>query len=1065
MKPEAAPFTKITHPLFTGVLPRNRLFAFLDTGLRRSAMWVSGPPGSGKTVLVSSYLKARSLPCLWYQVDCQDADAATFFYYMGIAAKKASPRTKRPLPLLTPEYLPGLPVFTRHYFEDLYSRLKSPYCIVFDNYQDAPVDAQIHEALREGLEVLPAGVKIIFISRGEPPGTLSRMEANGHLKVLGWDELALTVDESEEIIRFKLKEKLSSDVARKLHEMTKGWVACLTLMIEKVKKGVFEPGQMKAVAEDTIFEYFSTEILEKLGSDVRGFLLKTALMPIMDARMAERLTGAGNAGRILSGLYRNNYFTERRAHASLVYQYHPLFREFLLSRAKDSFVDDLPLLKKKAAVILYEAEWFEDAFGLFRDCSEWEWINRLVMERGQSLITQGRGAVLEDWIKSLPTDMLDNGPWLQYYLGLCGMPRNPGESRAHLEKAFLIFRKQKDAAGVFLTWAGIVDSCIFGLDNLKLLDEWIPRLKQIMRSFGGFPPGEIETRVASSMFMALIHRQPQHPEIETWGTRALTLSDQSGDMRLKALTLSNYAFHEMNSGILEEAAIVLDSCRRFTESNETTPLTVLTMKWVEAMYLTYTADNKQCMKVVQGGLDLSASTGAFIMDFLLMGQGALSALDAGDFKNADRLVGRMTYLSGSDPLTGKGYYRFLLAYNAVLHKDFKQAAVHVDIALKQAEVTGFPLAESFCHIEYAQVMHELKEYKKALHHLKKAYKIAKLIRYRYMEFICLLTDALFAFDRETEKAGLALLRKGMALGRECGFINTYTLRPDIAASLCSKALQAGIETEYVQALIKKRNLLPDAPPLDIEDWPWPVKVYTLGRFSLVKDGSPVRFSRKAQQRPIAVLKALITLGGREVSEEKLTDILWPEAEADSSHKAFAIALHRLRRLMGVEKAISFSNGRVTLDARYCWVDIWAFERILGKADDALKNNKTEKAIQSIERAVAMYHGPCCTDDSLPIAEALRERLKNKFLKYVKQLGRLYEERGEFEKAIDPFEKGITTDPFAEELYQRIMLCHRRLGHRTEALAVYDRLKKTFKAIPGFEPSPETKEIYKALASK
>jgi len=1028
-------------------------------------MWVSGPPGSGKTVLISSYLEARSLPCLWYQVDCQDADAATFFYYMGLAAKKASSRTKRPLPLLTPEYLPGLPVFTRRYFEDLYSRLKTPYCIVFDNYQDAPVGGQFHGVLSEGLEVLPAGVTVIFISRGAPSGTLARMEANGRLKVLGWDELALTLDESEEIIRFKLKEKQSSDLARELHGRTKGWMAGLILMIEKTKKGVFEPGQMKAVAEDTIFEYFSSEILEKLGSDVRGFLLKTAILPIMDAHMAECLTGAGNAGRILSGLYRNNYFTERRAHASLVYQYHPLFREFLLSRAKAYLVDEFPLLKKKASVILYEAERFEDAFGLFRDCSEWKWIIRMVMERGQSLIKQGRGQVIEAWITSLPKDLLDNDPWLQYYLAICRMPRNPGKSRAHLEKAFLIFRKRKDAAGAYMTWAEIVDSCIFGLSNLKLLDEWIPRLKQLMRSLGGGLPGEIETRVASSMFMALIHRQPQHPDIGSWGTRALALSDQSGDKRLRALTLSNYAFHEMNSGSLEEAALVLDSCKRFTESNEATPLAVLTMKWVEAMYLTYTADNEQCMKVVQSGLDLSASTGVFIMDFLLLGQGALSALDAGDFKNADKLFGRMTYLSVSDPLTGKGYYRFLLAYNALLHKDFNQAAVHVDAALKQAEVTGFPLAESFCHIEYAQVLHELKEHKKSLHHLKEAFRIAKLIRYRYMEFICLLTDALFTFDGGREKAGLALLRKGMALGRECGFINTYTLRPDLVAGLCCKALQAGIETEYVQTLIKKRNLLPDAAPLDIEAWSWAVKVYTLGRFSLVKEGSPVRFSRKAQQRPIAMLKALIMLGGREVPEEKLTDILWPEAEADSSHKAFAIALHRLRRLLGIEKAISLSNGRVTLDARYCWVDIWAFERILGKADDALKNDKTEKAIQSIERALALYHGPCCADDSVPIAEDIRERLKNKFFKYVKQLGRLYEERGEFEKAIDLLERGIATDPFAEELYQRLMLCHRRLGHRNEALVVYDRLKKTFAAIPDFEPSPETKEIYKALTSK
>jgi ATP/maltotriose-dependent transcriptional regulator MalT len=115
--------SKITLPIFVGVYPRNRLFVLLDRMRKQPVIWISGPPGCGKTTLIASYLQTRKIPCLWYQIDEGDADPATFFYYLGQAAKRAAPRKKKNPPLLTPEYLQGISTFTFRYFEELYSRL------------------------------------------------------------------------------------------------------------------------------------------------------------------------------------------------------------------------------------------------------------------------------------------------------------------------------------------------------------------------------------------------------------------------------------------------------------------------------------------------------------------------------------------------------------------------------------------------------------------------------------------------------------------------------------------------------------------------------------------------------------------------------------------------------------------------------------------------------------------------------------------------------------------------------------------------------------------------------
>jgi len=62
-----ASLAKTTRPTFSGVLPRERLFQMLDEAREHWAVWLTGPPGCGKTTLAASYLEDRKLTSLWYQ--------------------------------------------------------------------------------------------------------------------------------------------------------------------------------------------------------------------------------------------------------------------------------------------------------------------------------------------------------------------------------------------------------------------------------------------------------------------------------------------------------------------------------------------------------------------------------------------------------------------------------------------------------------------------------------------------------------------------------------------------------------------------------------------------------------------------------------------------------------------------------------------------------------------------------------------------------------------------------------------------------------------------------------
>ncbi len=95
------PLAKITGPMpsKTTVI-RQRLFRKVDQARKSPVIWITGPPGSGKTTLVASYIRNRSLPGIWYQIDAGDADPATFFYYLKLAVDRTAKRRHPSLPLL-----------------------------------------------------------------------------------------------------------------------------------------------------------------------------------------------------------------------------------------------------------------------------------------------------------------------------------------------------------------------------------------------------------------------------------------------------------------------------------------------------------------------------------------------------------------------------------------------------------------------------------------------------------------------------------------------------------------------------------------------------------------------------------------------------------------------------------------------------------------------------------------------------------------------------------------------------------------------------------------------------
>jgi two-component SAPR family response regulator len=283
------------------------------------------------------------------------------------------------------------------------------------------------------------------------------------------------------------------------------------------------------------------------------------------------------------------------------------------------------------------------------------------------------------------------------------------------------------------------------------------------------------------------------------------------------------------------------------------------------------------------------------------------------------------------------------------------------------------------------------------------------------------------------------------------------------AKLCVEALKRHIEPDYVRSLVVEHRLVPQTPPTDVPGWPWPVRMITLGCFRLEKCGEPVPSSRKAQQRPLAMLKYLVARGGRNIPAYEIEEVLWPDADGDAASNAFSTTLHRLRKLLGNDDAVRYAEAALSLDEFLVWVDVPALERCCLQVERILAGPCAAADLQPLrDTLVALYPGPFLPGELSAWAIPLRERLQARFFITLGALAHAFEKLGSLEDAAQCCRYGLTLDPLVESFYCPLIRITFYQGRKSEALQLYERCRTLLDSELGLTPSEMLESVKKSL---
>jgi LuxR family transcriptional regulator, maltose regulon positive regulatory protein len=363
---------------------------------------VSAPPGSGKTVLLRSWIREAGLAerAAWVPMGRDERDPQRLWLSVLGALRQTIPGSTLVRVLTAAPDLDGW-AMTERLLTDL-APLEDRIWLVIDDLHELGA-----EEARRQLELLvmraPPQLRFVLATRHDVRLGLHRLRLEGELTEIREADLRFTVAEAREMFD-AAGVALPDSAVMMLHERTEGWAAGLRLAALSLA-GHPDPERFAAEfsgTERTVAEYLLAEVLERQPGEVRRLLLRTSGLERVNGELADLLTGASGGERVLQDLEEANAFVVTLDAARSWFRYHHLFADLLQLELRRTQPEEVAALHELAAGWLAGHGYPVEAIRHAQAARDWGLAARLLADHWPGLYLGGRTATIHALLAGFP---------------------------------------------------------------------------------------------------------------------------------------------------------------------------------------------------------------------------------------------------------------------------------------------------------------------------------------------------------------------------------------------------------------------------------------------------------------------------------------------------------------------------------------------------------------------------------------------------------------------------------------------------------------------------------------
>ncbi|WP_170069313.1 BTAD domain-containing putative transcriptional regulator [Marinobacterium halophilum] len=1046
----------------TNIIRRDRLLNPLNE-TSAPLITLAAPAGAGKTTLIAHWLELQAQPYIWLQLSSQDNNPATFFDRLSHAVQQSTPPQHWNLPPLPDSAAPLPDAFGNTLFSALIEQSNQPLTLVLDDYHTLTQDASLHTLLNDVIQTQASPFRCILISRNNDYGHFIRLKAHQQLLHFSGPDLRFTRDETRQFLAETTDIELPEVSLHKLDTQLGGWAAGLKLITKAAGNNLLAQLTVQPPAAQSslhgwqtdIHAYFAKEVMAGLSNQEIKLLLITSFTPFTNAPIAVSLSKLTDAGQLLTSLHGRNLFIEHISDTNTAYQYHPLFHDYLQHEARHRFTQrQYRALGLRSARQLNAHGFPEHAIDLFLSLKAYRQARTAIKQHANKLITEGQVRRVSQWLAQIPTQLVIEDPLTLLLLGQCCLLTNSdGALDSLLATADTFLHQEMYAAAIqaygkylqAVTISGIdyraVDTCMIKLD--PLLPNNDPQIQAAL------------AEIASTVLFALSFRDMKHPSLPTWRALAESSLHTQTDATLLLSNCNQLMMFYLHAGEMLHICRIMETLvsplRSKTASNPALHLQTLV---IEVYYRGHVIQDVQRAKTLaQQGIALGQKTGITLYEFWFRYMLVVIAICQNDLSLAEAeindLQANIMMFGGSR----RADIFHLRGFLALARQDWGRARADLQQAQNIFKSAHTPYSEHWTGLMLAVAHYGLGETDQCRSHIMHTTRMGWLGS-THLQYHCLTLSAWVELNTDNPETGLNLLEQVFTLARkqQMTFIPMIGQQPFI--QLCQHALDAGIETPFIQRVILGNNLSLEGASRWNLSWPRELRIYTLTSFQIVDHRSEPPAIIELQTKPLMLLKAIIAFGGTDIPIRTLCDALWTDTEGDAALRAFKVNLHRLRKGLGSENCIEIKNNKVSLAAT-CWVDALIFWKSMPLG--------TTHCTQQLRTLVQLYQARFLEGDApIPWIKHARERIHQNYLRLLEHLGQVLMQHDQIGDAIIYFEEALLADPLEEDYYCNLMQCYSQLQRPDRVAKTFHRYCTAYRDHLGIQPSPRAKALHERL---